>query len=77
MLSLTHLPLEKLAAAYPVCCVEPVVGGRADLDDLRVGGGEPMVLVMPASPEDAVTVTPAATAASLNAWSALRVLMSG
>ena len=40
-------------------------------------GGEPIVLVIPASPEETVTVTPAATAASLKSVSALRVLMSG
>ena len=40
-------------------------------------GGAPMVLVIPASPDETVTVTPAATAASLKRVSALRMLKSG
>jgi hypothetical protein len=39
--------------------------------------GLPMVEVMPASPEEQTTVTPAATAWSLNAWNISRELRSG
>ena len=39
--------------------------------------GEPMVLVGPASPLETVTVTPAATAASLNCLVASSAVMSG
>jgi hypothetical protein len=39
--------------------------------------GEPMVLVLPASPVDTVTVMPAATAASLNSLVASSEVTSG
>ena len=73
MSSLVHLPLENGNAAYVVCAYRRLsVVAPAEMTSGSVAG-LPMVLVMPASPDDVVTVTPAATALSLKTWNRLRI----